>query len=268
MSGILPGFLAEIDREKRILRQVASPQLHSQKRRDALRALVEHYFEEIRPAIISQAVQDEDVAAVDEAMQELLVMCHKKGSVATYTKLLDRARKHLIQADARIVARPALEQEPQIGDAVDLQIIETLGGLVPSAALSYAQALQDLQSAERLSWRGPATDLRESLRETLDHLAPDDEVTQMPGYKQAPDVDGPTMRQKVRFVLKNRGESKASTAPAEAATEAIELAMGTFVRSVYTRSNVSTHTPTDRAEVVRVRDFVRVVLCELLEVRS
>lgn len=268
MSGVLPGFLADLDREKRVLRHVTSSQLHSQKRRDVLRELVEHYFDAVRPAIIGPAEQDEDVAAVDDAMQELLVLCHKKGSVNSYLRLLDSARKRLIQVDARVVARPALEQDPQIGDAVDLRIIETLRDLVPSAALSYQQALQDLQCQQRLSWRGPATDLRESLREALDHLAPDDDVMAMPGYRQDPNVGGPTMKQKVRFVLKNRGESQAVASTAEAATEAVEATIGTFVRSVYTRSSVSTHTPTDRAEVVRVRDFVRVVLCELLEIRT
>ena len=55
-------------------------------------------------------------------------------------------------------------------------IIGTLTSLLPSSARSYEQAIRDLQSADRLSWRGPATDLRESLRETLDHLAPDADV--------------------------------------------------------------------------------------------
>ena len=74
------------------------------------------------------------------------------------------------------------------------------------------------------------------------------------------------MKQKVRFVLKNRGASKAVSGPAESAIDGVEESLGTFIRSVYTRSNVSTHTPTDKAEVLRVRDLVRVVLSELLEV--
>lgn len=106
------------------------------------------------------------------------------------------------------------------------------------------------------------------MRETLDHLAPDTDVIAMSGYKQSPDTNGPTMKQKVRFVLKKRGLTQALSAPAETATEAVDSAIGTFVRSVYTRSSVSTHTPTDKGEVIRIRDFVRVVLCELLEVRT
>lgn len=49
--------------------------------------------------------------------------------------------------------------------------------------MAYQQALLDLATPDRLSWRGPATDLREALRETLDVLAPDDEAKAMPGFK-------------------------------------------------------------------------------------
>jgi hypothetical protein len=153
-------------------------------------------------------------------------------------------------------------------DLVDTQIAETLQDIVPSAALSFKQATSDIQSKKRLSWRGPATDLREALRETLYHFAPDKDVKAMPGYKQDAGTDGPTMKQKVRYILRNRGVSKAVSETAEEATDAVEEAVGSFVRSVYTRSSVSTHTPTDKAEVLRVRDLVRVVLCDLLEIHA
>lgn len=49
---------------------------------------------------------------------------------------------------------------------------------------------------------------------------------------------------------------------------AVDTVVGAFVRSVYTRSATSTHTSTDRDEVIRIRDFVRVALGELLEIRD
>ena len=54
------------------------------------------------------------------------------------------------------------------------------------------------------------------------------------------------------------------------AAEAIETVFGSFVRSAYTRLGMSTHThtPTDRDEVLRVRDWVRIVLCELPSIQS
>ena len=185
-----------------------------------------------------------------------------------YQTLLSKARKALISLDARLLVSPIAGENLGIDNRVDTMILETLEQIVPSAALSYKQAIQDLQVSERFSWRGPATDLREALRETLDYLAPDSDVIAMPGYKQSQDANGPTMKQKVRFILKSRDVKRGISAPAETATESIETAVGSFVRSVYTRSSVSTHTPTDKAEVIRVRDFVRVVLCELLEVQT
>jgi hypothetical protein len=138
--------------------------------------------------------------------------------------------------------------------------------ICPDAAASYTQALRDLVGSDRTSWRGPATDLRETLRETLDKLAPDAEVERMEGYKREANTHGPTMRQKVRYILKSRGMKSGQLAHPEAVVQGIEELVGGVTRSVYTRSSVSTHTATTRDEVVRVHAWVRLTLCELLEI--
>lgn len=268
MPGILPAFLEELDQANKALNKNRSPQLNSSSQRESLRALVEKYFDGIRPIVIGASEVDQDVAVVDDDMQQLLILCHKRGSVKAYKQLLTKIRKALIVLDARVVTSIKSDTDAHAENQIDTMIIETLSKFVPSAALSYQQALIDLQSDKRHSWRGPATDLRESLRETLDYLAPDGDVKKSPGYKQVPNTNGPTMKQKVRYILKNRGASKSHSAPAELAIESIENAVGSFVRSVYTRSSVSTHTPTEKSEVTRIRDFVRVSLCELLEINS
>ena len=74
------------------------------------------------------------------------------------------------------------------------------------------------------------------------------------------------MKQKVRFILRKRGLSSSSTQAPEDATQAVDEAISSFVRSVYGRSNLSTHMPTDKNEVLRVRDLVKTSLCELLEI--
>ena len=98
-------------------------------------------------------------------------------------------------------------------------------------------------------------------------MAPDAAVTKEAGYKPEPNTHGPTMKQKMRYILKVRGESKSQMGATESAVDAVEETLGLFVRSVYTRSSVSTHVATSRDEVLRVRDLVRVVLSELLEIR-
>ena len=227
---------------------------------------MEKYFNDIRPLLLGHSLNEENCKDVDAKMQELITLCHKHGSVVKYKDLLRSLKKYLISIDTQLVSfSPTNDSEFQT--EVDTRIILTLRALLPSAALSYEQALSDLQQPTRLSWRGPATDLREALREALDHLAPDADVTASTGYKQLPETNGPTMKQKVRYIMRNRGVTKAHSAPAEDASELIDEVIGRFVRSVYTRSSVSTHTPTDKDEVLQVLNFVRVVLSELLEVR-
>ncbi len=266
MATHVTSFISEVEKQRKALNTLNGGQVHSAKIRSALRGMAERYFSDIRPTLVDPSEDEGHIAAVNSAMQSLVHASYKRGMAATYIELLRTAKGHLIQLDSALLfARPQQNQYEKT--ALDVRIITTLRALVPSAALSYEQALQDLGQPERLSWRGPAADLREALRETLDRLAPDDEVKAMPGYKDEPDARGPTMKQKVRFILRNRQVSKALTATTEDATRAVDESIGAFVRSVYTRSSISTHTPTEKSEVSRVLDLVRVVLSELLEVR-
>lgn len=266
MTSHVTSLLSDLERERKSLNKVAGHQLNSAAARASLREFVERYFNKVRPLLVDNSARSPHVETVDSAMQELLALCHRRGTTQRYRELLKTIKGSLVHLDSYLLSSTS-RNEGQTRTLVDMRIVTTLRALLPSAALSYEQALIDLDQPERLSWRGPATDLREALRETLDHLAPDTDVKGSAGYKQEADTRGPTMKQKVRYILKNRGVSKMLAAPAEDATVSIDEAIGNFVRSVYTRSSVSTHTPTDKNEVLRILDFVRVVLCELLEVR-
>jgi len=200
-------------------------------------------------------------------MHRLLETAQRHSNSGTYRATLKELDRQLHKAEKQALVAGSSGRVSH-HEPVDQLILTTLAGLLPSAARSYEQALTDLKAPERLSWRGPATDFREALREALDHLAPDDEVIAMPGYKQEKDVDGPTMKQKVRHILRKRGVGKNAMQSQEAATQAVDEIVGTFVRGVYTRSSISTHTPTDRDEILRIRDFVRLALCELLAIRA
>jgi hypothetical protein len=267
MTSHVTTLLADVEKERKALNHVAGPQLHSETARQTLRGLAERYFSDIRPLVSNEPSHGEHLEAVDAAMKDLITLSHKHGSTLKYKNLLRAAKSHLIHLDTRLVVA-TLNGKPPARTDVDSRILTTLRALLPSAALSYEQALLDLEQPQRLSWRGPASDLREALRETLDHLAPDEDVASAPGYKKVPDTNGPTMKQKVRYILRSRGTAGASASTTEDATATVDEAIGSFVRSVYTRSSLSTHTPTERSEVVRIRDLVRVVLAELLEVQT
>jgi hypothetical protein len=146
----------------------------------------------------------------------------------------------------------------------DERIISKLNALVPSAALSYKQAILDLKDDGTVSFRGPALELREALREILDHLAPDSEVMAAPGYAQEKDRIGPTMKQKVRFIMKKKGKRSSSDAPEQAVT-AFEEAIAAFTPAVYERSSKATHVASERQTVVQLRRYVVAILHEITE---
>lgn len=260
-------FIADLERANRALTiKEFGRQLNSAKKRDQLRQLVETYFDRVRPTFAPSREQGEVTQPVDDAMQALLIECHKRGQTSRYKKLLAAAREALIQVDAAQMLPQSLELTPI--DSSDSQILSALDRLLPSAALAYLQAVEDLKTSDRYSWRGPATDLRECMREVLDHLAPDKDVEGQVGYKRESDARGPTMKQKVRHILRKRNAASAATSSVEAAVLAVEDALGVFVRSVYTRSSVSTHTATSKDEVLRIKSLVQVVLQELLAIRG
>ena len=146
----------------------------------------------------------------------------------------------------------------------DDQIISKLDALVPSAALSYKQAILDLKDDGRVSFRGPALELREALREILDHLAPDGEVTTAPGYVQEKDRTGPTMKQRVRFIMKKKGKRSSSDAPEQTVT-AFEEAIAGLTRAIYEQSSRATHVAGERQTVVQLRRFVVAIFHEVLK---
>jgi hypothetical protein len=202
---------------------------------------------------------------LDNAFQGLLILSSSASRKSSYVKHVKTIRKLFPRVSGILAVRKSHDTPAAATiSAEDQQIARTLEGLVPSAALSFKQALIDLTDKKRVSYRGPAVELREALRETLDHLAPDEEVVKMTGYKQETGLNGPTMKQKVRFILRARGR-KDETAP-EQAVSAIEEIVGGFARSVYTMSNAGTHGIKERQDVLRIRRYVIVVLHDLLAI--
>jgi hypothetical protein len=146
----------------------------------------------------------------------------------------------------------------------DEELISKLNAHVPSAALSYKQAILDLSDDNRVSFRGPALELREALREILDHLAPDIDVTAVPGYQHEKDRTGPTTKQKVRFIMKKKGKQSSSDTPERTVTT-FEEAIAGLTRAVYDLSSKATHIAGERQTVVQLRRYVVVILHDILE---
>lgn len=170
------------------------------------------------------------------------------------------------RADVQKLLPPSngVKGETVAHSAEDEQIMKKLDALVPSAARSYKQAILDVMDDGRVSFRGPALELREALREILDHLAPDSEVTAASGYVQEKERTGPTMKQKVRFIMKKRGKRSSSDAPEQAVT-AFEEAIAGLTRAVYELSSKATHVAGERQTVIQIRRYVVAILHDIID---
>jgi hypothetical protein len=231
---------------------------------------VQFYFRQIHPELQTLGVDSTLIAQINESMQALLRLSKGTHTKKVYLGLLKPLIKLMMDVSGAIELRHAEREflsrsSTSFSLSKDETIIyETLLKLIPTAALSYKQALLDLAEENRISFRGVATEFREALRETLDHLAPDKDVTTQPNFKFEKDKKTPTMKQKVRFILRMRELPDNAIKPPEDAVEIVEERIASFARSVYERSSISTHVSTQKSEVLQVKKYVSTVLAELL----
>lgn len=242
--------------------------------------LVQLFFRDVRPDLELLGV--DDLSVLDELMQGLLAATNGRASKSTYLSILTRSRAALSSLEAQRELRlgrmastgpPVAAANQSVGLPVqpsetELKIVAALERLVPSAALSYRQALADLSNSGRVSFRGPANELREAFREVLDELAPDEDVMGQPGFRPEEDQTTPTQKQKVRYILRSEGRSNSERQAPEQATRLIEEMFASFARSAYQRSNVSAHVASARRDVLQMKMYIDSVLAELLQIHS
>jgi len=253
---------------KNLLSRARAKQVQAASIKNASKQLVNEFFNVARPAFQSRGLDDESLAGLDKWMQELLSHTQKAALKSNYARTLKSIEQELngIEIALLTASTASRASSPARLDGKEARIALTLRGLVPSAGLSYEQACWDLRDDSRRSYRGAATELREALREVLDHLAADRDVTAQKDFRLEADQKRPTMKQKVRFILASRGKGKSLSAPAESSTSIVEGQVGALARSLYDRSSLSTHVGTTKQEVQQIKAYVDVVLGELLEI--
>jgi hypothetical protein len=251
------------------LRGRTTVNVNDRETKEAALALASSYFNTHRPRL-AVVVGDLTLRGHDEGWQELVRLAHGNNQRKSYQRTVKSLLAELKDASVHALARAAERSEAGRGPSdltpAELRLLDTLQALLPTAAASYRQAILDLGSQERLSYRGTASELREALRETLDHLAPDSEVAKQQGFKPDTDQTRPSMKQKVRFVLLSRGRSKTQAAVTERSVSLAENLVGEVVRATYDRASLATHLETTRAEVVRIKRYVDTLLFDLLEI--
>jgi hypothetical protein len=268
-------LLASLGELERAISRVSAVNVNTTTARDSAKSLIQDYFRRTRSDLIAVGLAEADVEELDGQMQRLLQLANGRNAKTTYTRLLREIRRNVqnieLIREYRLGEQRQGEgaQRPVLATDIETKIIETLTELVPSAALSYQQALRDLGvSTERLSFRGTAVELREALRETLDHLAPDGDVMAAPGFKLERDRTGPTQKQKVRFILRSRRVPEGARKTPEESVSLIEKLTGSLTRASYDRGSLATHVASTENEVRQLKMYVDSVLAELLQVHA
>jgi hypothetical protein len=217
------------DFKKLAAKMVASTSvnINSTTLRDEVKSVARRYMHEARQVLAARDSFQPELKHLDEHFQKLYELAEGRNAASSYKWRINSVKKALPKITSRLEMEVATATDSPAQSAVEVQIIETLEGLLPTAALSYQQAIRDLAESNRVSYRGPASELREVLRSVVDHQAPPDVVKKSDGYKPEKDEHGkdrpkPTMKQQVRFILKARGQKSSTTELPERAVEAVD----------------------------------------------
>jgi hypothetical protein len=267
---MLRELLEKLDGLQSRIRRGRTVNVNDRETKDEAIAVASAYFGQCRKVLARGIGEDERLLSHDEKWQELVRFAHGNNARRSYLNHIKTIRKELAEFNITYLSHLS-EQSPNNTGLSDLtpaeqMIIKTLELSIPSAAASYRQALLDLRGAERLSYRGTASELRESLRETLDHLAPDDDVLSQPGFALEPSQTKPTMKQKVQYILGVRGRTKTKRMVVEKSIELVDTLAGEITRAVYNQASLAVHVETSRTEVMKIKRYVDTIFFDLLEI--
>ena len=265
-----PDLEAKLSSFKSSLAKCKAVNVNTSALKDGAKEIVQIYVRLSRPQLIQTGFQESELTDLDTASQSLLKLSNGNNPLRRFKNELSIILAAKTEIDA--------QREKKIGQALvnakvslpsnsqELKILETLRQIVPVAALSYEQGCRDLTDRARLSYRGTANEFREALRELLDHFAPDEAVCSQPGFKFEDGQKKPTMKQKVKFILRARGSSATAADVPENAVSIVEETIGKLTRSTYNRSSLSTHITTSRGEIQQMKMYLDSILAELLEI--
>ena len=143
--------------------------------------------------------------------------------------------------------------------SVDSDLLRRLDALDPNLAASYTQVHRDFVDDTRLSFLGPAGEIREVMRAVIHRLAPTDDVQEQTWYVGRDDK--PTQAERIRFILESRSRAEKS---ATDAAGMVDDRVGKLGRTLYTRASRAFHAGTQREEVSKIVGYVEAVLNEVL----
>jgi hypothetical protein len=229
-----------------------------------VRSMASTYFEFSRPELERTICRDGLVSEFDATIQKLIDISSQSCDKKVFIGLLSELRPLALEATVHLMKSRGVPR--LLLSETERGIVATLDRMLPGSRNSYEQVLRDItQQGGRVSWRGTAAELRDVLREVMDHLAPDEKVVAAPNFALEKDRVGPTQAQKVRFILKARRAGKAAIATAEGTLQTVDEAVAALARTTYTRGSASAHTSPEAGEIRKLKRYVDALLGELLE---
>ena len=238
--------------------------------RKNIHAVVGAWFSQYRPSFVEIVGEEQYILSMDEEMQILLKLAVESSSRRTVLRSIASAIQHFKEVLLVPVSRAYWSRAPQRSPAGrDENVVTRLQQLDPELAESYEQAVIDIEDSDRVSYRGPAAELREVLTGVLHRLAPNSEVQVTDWYREsrrsgARDEPTPTRAERTKFILRSRQQGSAVTESAESYTVLVEERLGDVVSATYKRGSAATHSGTEQDELVKLLPYINALLRELL----
>ncbi len=247
-----------INRNKR--KDVRSPELKSH-----CVAVIDTWFKNIKPYLEETGAKDNVFKQIDELLALLLSLTTKISLVKKYKTLIKQIKK-TYNSDVYIPLKT--RTKPVLTPRAESQDIETVKKLLqayPALEDGYNQVLNDLKDPNRLSYKGTANELREVLRGVLVELAPNTEVCKQALYKQEKDAEGPTRKQRVKYILQNRKGSKNENQVFSNTHDLFDEIFSRVVITAYDRANEASHRQKQKQEIEKLLSYFNVLIRDLAQ---
>jgi hypothetical protein len=239
--------------------------------RNAVRALVQAWIRDYRPTCVSMLGDAALLQVIDDNMNALVQLAADNPlRVVTISKRVGKAKRHFLDNLVVPLTRAYWSRAPERTPAGrDADVARRLRLLDGDLAESYEQAVLDVEDDGRLTYRGPAGELREVLTGVLHTLAPTADVQALDWYKEARKSGTrkeptPTRAERVRFILRRRAAGDAATEAAETFMISVEERLAGVVNATYKSGSAATHVGTEQEEVAQLLQYINALLKDLL----
>jgi hypothetical protein len=238
--------------------------------RTLVRSVIGAWFEQYKPSFEGSLGSELPLKTIDERLQSLLKLAAKQSSRIAVGRVVSSIKQCFTDQLLFPLSRAYWSRVPERTSAgYDHEVASRLTDLGKDLGASYEQVALDLENEGRLTYRGPASELREILTGVLHQLAPTDQVQQTEWYREARRSGvrvepTPTRAERTKFILRSRAQGTAAEETAESYMTTVEDRLANIVNATYRRGSAATHVGAERGELAQLLQYVNALLRELL----